>query len=76
MSISLMVHVIVIIFQLIAPDLGRCQTINGAEGGDNSICPGNMVVVGRCGSGGDKDCPGDNSHQTYCCPLKYIGWPI
>ena len=64
------------IFQLIAPDLDSCQTISGNEGGDDTFCPDNTVVVGRCGSGGNNDCPDGKSHLTYCCPLKYIGWPI
>ena len=66
-------------FQLVAPDLDRCQTVNTAVGGVNAECPYNMVVVGRCGSGAHPGCLDNGkyyTHQTVCCPLKRIGWPL
>ena len=29
------------------------------------------IVVGRCGSGGNLDCPGDSSHGNLCCELDF-----
>ena len=30
-----------------------------------------QVLVGRCGSGRNKDCPGGTSHDILCCELDY-----
>ena len=31
-----------------------------------------QVVVGRCGSGGNLDCPGSTSHGNLCCELDLL----
>ena len=30
------------------------------------------VVVGRCGSGRNSDCPGETSHGVLCCELDWV----
>jgi len=30
------------------------------------------VLVGRCGSGSKRDCPGDSSHGNLCCQLVFL----
>ena len=38
-----------------------------------------QVVVGRCGSGGNLDCPGSTSHGNLCCEVDVLpdfwSWP-
>ena len=31
-----------------------------------------QVVVGRCGSGGNLDCPGSTSHGNLCCEVDVL----
>ena len=40
--------------------------------GEELTCTGlNEVVVGRCGSGRNKDCPDSSAHGIVCCLLEY-----
>ena len=37
------------------------------------VCSSNVqVVVGRCGSGANYDCPEHSSHGILCCGLDYM----
>jgi len=37
--------------------------------GERLNCPDSMVIIGRCGSGAKKDCPGVHSHGILCCNI-------
>ena len=57
--------------QVVGPDFDRCEWLGGGIG-ESKSCPKNMVLIGRCGSGEWRDCNNGNSHESYCCKLKYL----
>merc|ERR1711973_117656 len=57
----------------VGPATNQCAWDYAMQHGRQMECRRNTdVMVGRCGSGGAKDCPGDSSQGILCCPLIFL----
>ena len=48
---------------------GDCGDWHYGGFGEDLVCPEDGVLVARCGSGMNKDCPNHSSHGIKCCNL-------